>query len=133
MFDFSLGELLLVATIAVVCLKPEDLPVLIKQLAKAYQQLKETVAELRDAAHDLADEVGFKEAQRQFDFESKRILGDDGQEYDAYDVEGVEAMVAVEKSSLYEGEDLGGGQLPQPSNEVIETSLPTSPLSGGRS
>ena len=87
MLDFSFGELLLIVVVAVVCIGPKELPVVVRAIAKAFAHLRELTRELRAAFEDLARESGLKETQAEIEREMKMITGDDGKRYPAYDVE----------------------------------------------
>jgi Tat protein translocase TatB subunit len=86
MFDLSFGEILLVVVIAVIFIGPKDMPVVLRAVARGMRQVKSLSGELKKAFDELADESGLKEAQADIDREMRKITGDDGEEYEAYDI-----------------------------------------------
>jgi Tat protein translocase TatB subunit len=86
MFDFSFGELLLLAIVALVFIGPKELPAVLKAVAKALAYLKSMSRELKGAMDDLARESGLKDAQAEIEREMRMITGDDGKQYPAYDI-----------------------------------------------
>ncbi len=83
MLDFSFSELLLVVVVAVVFLRPKDVPVVVRACAKIMAQFKALTAELRGAFDDLARESGVEQVKK----EMRVITGDDGKPYEAYDLD----------------------------------------------
>jgi len=87
MLDFSFGEILLVVTVAVVFLRPSDVPVVVRAVTKAVAQFKRLTRELRDAFHEVARESGVEEIQQDIRREMRAVTGEDGKEYVAYDID----------------------------------------------
>lgn len=87
MLDFSFGELLLIVVVAVVCIGPKELPVVVRAIARSLAQIRALSREIRAAFDDLASETGLKETRDEIEREVKMITGDDGQSYPAYKIE----------------------------------------------
>lgn len=86
MFDFSFAELLLIVVVAVIFIGPKDLPVVVRAVARFLSQFKAMAGELKTAFDDLAKESGLHEAEDTFRREVKMIAGDDGEDYESYDI-----------------------------------------------
>lgn len=82
MFDLSLGELVLIAVVVVVCIGPRELPTVLRAVAKAMRSLRSLGAEIRAAFDELAEESGVKDLERDITM----IKGDDGRFYESYDM-----------------------------------------------
>lgn len=89
MFDLSLGEILLVAAIAVIFIGPKELPGALKAIARALAYLRALARELRQAFDALLKESGLQDATREIERETRMIMGDDGKLYESYDVSGL--------------------------------------------
>ena len=87
MFDFSFSELLLVVVVALVFIGPKELPTVVRALAKAVRSLRGLAAQVQQLFDELAKESGVKEVKQTLEQDMKLIQGDDGQMYEAYDVE----------------------------------------------
>jgi len=87
MLDFSFGELLLIVLVAVVCIGPKELPVVVRAIAKGLAHMRALSRELKAAFDDLARESGLKETQDEIEREMKTITGDDGKSYPAYKID----------------------------------------------
>ncbi len=94
MLDVSFTELLLIVVVAVVFIGPKDLPVVLRALARGYAQLRRWMHEIHDMFEDLARESGLDEAKRSLE-ETSWIEGDDGDMYEAYDLEMVQKLAAA--------------------------------------
>lgn len=86
MLDFSLAELLLIAVVAVVFIGPKDMPVVLRAVARGLAHVKSLAAEFKQLFDELAQESGVRDFERDVEREMKMITGDDGQEYEAYDI-----------------------------------------------
>lgn len=86
MFDLSLAEIILVVVVAVVFIGPKELPVVIKAVAKGLRGVRTLGGEIRSAFNELAKESGLED----LDAPTKMIRGDDGELYEAYDVNSAE-------------------------------------------
>ncbi len=88
MLNFSFSELLLIAVVAVVCLGPKELPVVVRTVARGLLQLRALTAEMRAAFHGLAREAGLDDLHQDIRRDVRKItLGDDGKPYEAYDLD----------------------------------------------
>lgn len=92
MFDISWGELLLLAALGVVFIRPDDLPAVMRVVVKAFRQVKRMAEELRDAFDDLAEESGIKDEEREWKRTTRMITGDDGTLYEAHEVEALDEL-----------------------------------------
>lgn len=95
MFDLSFAEILLVVAVGVVFIGPKDMPVVLRTVAKAVAWVKGVTGEFRAAFDDLMKEAGVadeihaarRDLNREFTRETRQIQGDDGDLYEAYDIE----------------------------------------------
>ncbi|MDX1949230.1 MAG: hypothetical protein SFT90_01870 [Rickettsiales bacterium] len=78
MFDLSIWEILIVILGAIIFLKPEDFPVVIRAVAKIFRKIKNFSAEIYNLIFE--DEI-IKDVVK-----TTKIIGDDGKEHIAYDV-----------------------------------------------
>lgn len=90
MLDFSLGELALIAVVALIVIGPDDLPKAFRSLMQFIKQCQGMVSELRQSVDDLMDESGLKEAHQDI----KTIIDQNGIEQEVYDISD---LIAVEK------------------------------------
>lgn len=97
MFDFSFSELLLVVVVALVFIGPKELPTVVRALAKAVRSLRGLAAQVQQLFDELAKESGVKEVKQTLEQDMKLIQGDDGQMYEAYDVETIK--IATQQTS----------------------------------
>ena len=86
MFDFSLGEVALVAVVGMVFIRPKDLPVVVRAVAKVMNYFKALSKEVKDAFNEVARDAGVDDLKQTLDTEMRLIKGDDGKFYEAYDV-----------------------------------------------
>ena len=93
MFGISLIEFLTIIIIAIIIIKPSEYPNLIKKLKKFYRDLKKTyniaLAEIDKLKNhiELSEETSkLKEDINNLDRDIKKIVGDDGELYDSYDI-----------------------------------------------
>lgn len=78
MLDLSIWEILIVLAVSVVILKPEDFPKVLRSIGHFFAKIKE----LSDEIYSLIKEEEQKPR-------SAKIIGEDGLEHIAYDVEDV--------------------------------------------
>ncbi len=78
MFDLSIWEILIVVLGAIIFLKPEDFPEVIRAIAKIFRKIKNYSTEIYNLIFE--DEI-IKET-----IKTTKIIGDDGKEHLAYDV-----------------------------------------------
>jgi sec-independent protein translocase protein TatB len=65
MFGFSLAELILVAIVALIFIKPEDLPEIARWIAKSVIIVKHYFSELKQEFVKLEDDLGIKEIREE--------------------------------------------------------------------
>jgi Sec-independent protein translocase protein TatA len=65
MLGISLGELLVIAVIAVVLIKPSDLPSVARSVAKIYVKVRDFIADIRGKLEDIME-------QGELDFNAKK-------------------------------------------------------------
>lgn len=78
MFSLSFWEIFFIACIAIIVLKPEDVPLVAKKLGNFIRSVKSYFSDLTN----MLDESDGKS-------KTKKLIADDGLEYEAYDVETV--------------------------------------------
>ena len=61
MFDLSFGEIVLVVLVAIVFIGPEDLPGILRAIARFMKQVRGMARELKGAFDELAEESGMKD------------------------------------------------------------------------
>ncbi len=89
MLDFSFAELLLIVIVAVIFIKPGDLPVIIRAISKAMSSIRSLSNEVKQAFDDVARETGLHDAKQTLDAELRMIQGDDGKMYESYDIKNI--------------------------------------------
>jgi Tat protein translocase TatB subunit len=87
MFDLSIGEIALIAVVALVFIGPKELPVVMRAISRGLKQLKGMAWELRRAFDDMAKDSGVKEMVDEFEGDVRMIKGDDGKWYESYGLE----------------------------------------------
>jgi Tat protein translocase TatB subunit len=105
MFDLSFAEILLVVIVAVIFIGPNELPVVIRTVAKFMRSMRSLARELRDVFDDLSRESGVKDAADDFHQEIRMIKGDDGKMYEAYDASHVMTARKPHKAEVDETHD----------------------------
>lgn len=61
MFDFSLGEMLVIIIIAILFLGPDKLPSVMVDVAKFFKQIKKTIGTIQDSLEQEINATGIKE------------------------------------------------------------------------
>lgn len=61
MFDFSLGEMLVIIIIAILFLGPDKLPGVMVDVAKFFKQIKKTIGTIQDSLEQEINATGIKE------------------------------------------------------------------------
>lgn len=72
---------------AAIFIGPKDIPVVVRAIVRFIHQVKEVMAEIRAAFTEVAREAGVDDIRGDMQREVRRITGDDGEEYEAYDIE----------------------------------------------
>ena len=86
MFDFSFGEILLTAVVALLVVGPKELPGILRQWGRFVGAARrQWQAVWRELEHDLPP--------------PEKILGDDGTWYEAYDIRELEAHLPSGKKA----------------------------------
>ena len=81
MLDFSFAESALIVIVAVIFIGPNELPVVIKALAKVVRGFKSITKEFRILFDEISKEAGLDDVAK----EVRMIQGDDGKMYEVYD------------------------------------------------
>lgn len=84
MLDVSFSELLLIVVIGVVFLRPKDVPVVVRAVAKAMKTIRDFTHEVRQVFDDITREAGADEIKTTLEAEVNMIKGDDGRLYESY-------------------------------------------------
>lgn len=85
MFSLSFWEVFFIFAVAVIVLKPEDIPAIAKQVGKFIAKVKNYFSDFTD----LFDDSGKAK--------TKTLIADDGLEYEAYDVDEIMKDAKSEK------------------------------------
>ena len=95
MFDISFTELLVIVVLAVVFIGPKEFPVVIRACARFFYHLKNLWHEIKGAMDEIARETGVddikRELEEEYQHDMKLIEGDDGQMYEAFDLDTLDA------------------------------------------
>ena len=83
MFDFSFAEIALIVVVAVLFIGPDELPVVIRTVAKAIRAMRGLAKEVRGIFDEIARESGLEDVAKEVN-EITMIKGDDGKIYEAY-------------------------------------------------
>ncbi len=86
MFDISFAELLLVIIVAVVFIRPKDVPTVVRTIAKVMKSLRDFSHEVKQVFDDITREAGAGEIKKTLDAEMQMIKGDDGKFYESYKI-----------------------------------------------
>lgn len=86
MFSLSFWEVFFIICVALIVLKPTDIPVIARQVGKFISQIKSYFSDVTD----MFDDGGKPK--------TKGLIADDGLEYEAYDVEEVFEDISVPKT-----------------------------------
>ena len=104
MFDLSFSELLVIALCAVLFIRPDDLPVVLRACGKAFRWLRGLAQEVRGGVDKVLDESGLTEATGEVNRGMGYLRGDDGKLYPAYDVSELEALRSPKPEAEREAE-----------------------------
>ena len=93
MFGISLTELLIVIFFAIILIKPSEYPGLFKFIKNLHKDLKKAYKSALQEFDKIKAETGLIEEGEKLkndieniDAEISKVIGDDGNEYDAYDI-----------------------------------------------
>lgn len=88
MFDISFGEILIIISIAILFVKPEDLPTILKKIAKTFRNIKKIFTDINSGISNILelDEIQEDQAKTKNAIRKSTIIGLDGEKHIAYDV-----------------------------------------------
>lgn len=86
MFDFSWGELIIVAIVGLLLIGPEDLPSVIRTVKKAIQKAKGLGKEFTSQIDEMVDVVDVKGAAQKINEDLKTIVDLEGNIQPTYDI-----------------------------------------------
>lgn len=119
MFDFSFGELLVVATVGLLVLGPKEFPVALRYVRGIIKSIRETSDTLKKQVDDMLELEDMRAAKR-------FIQGDDGKLYESFGL-----MEPLAKSSLPESVGTQSVDVPELSLDLFHkthSSAETRPL-----
>lgn len=103
MFDFSLGELLLIAVVALVVIGPQDLPKVLHATFKFFRQVQDVLSEVRRSFDEVVATSGIDEVRKDLDRElnkdAKFIIDQHGNYQQIYDVSDLMKVEAQKQST----------------------------------
>lgn len=95
MLGFSWGEIAMVAVVAILVLRPEDMPATIRQVLEWVRDIRKMASNLMDEAKAVAKEAGLDEV-----IQAKRMIkGDDGALYESYETSDLSKHTPTENKS----------------------------------
>ena len=104
MFGLSFLEISLILVAAIIFLKPEDIPVVLKKIGKGAKKIKDFSKEITDSFSE--EEITGSYQKTKFeDYKKHVVLGEDGQEHEAYFVEEVYPDSTVKKDRTNNNSD----------------------------
>ena len=77
MFDIGWSELLLIAVVAIVCIGPKDLPVVLRSLGKMARKARGLAREFQASVEEVIRESELDEARKEIDKAKKLVSLDD--------------------------------------------------------
>lgn len=89
MFGVSLGELAIIALVALIMMKPEDAPELIKR----YRQI---VGKIKNSKKEITNLIADIESESEVNSYISHIKGDDGNLYENFDLEKIKQELQAE-------------------------------------
>ena len=92
MFDLSLLEILVVLAVALIAVKPEDLPGLAKTVVRLFRKVKSAVKEVQDTMAEIRDEADVSADIKDVQEELTEITDLDGKTQYAYDPDEIKAL-----------------------------------------
>jgi sec-independent protein translocase protein TatB len=106
MFDIAWSELGVIAVVAVVLLRPEDLPILLRTVKKTLSTLQQWKLQLTHTAHEIMEEAemeplkkeweSLKEIKHEFDQPTGYITDLDGNLQPTYDLSDLQPNVKAQ-------------------------------------
>jgi len=98
MFDFSISEFSLVAVAALILIGPEELPGVIRAVRNISRKSRSIFKEFTDSIMEMEDAGAIRDEFRKINEDIKKITGDDGNIYEAYDVSDI--MPEIDKAKI---------------------------------
>ena len=86
MFDLSFVEILFIAVLSVLVLGPKEFPVVLRQIFQWIGQLKSVGDEVRGQLHELVEDSGVKQVQKEIEQETQFMLDQNGEYREVYDI-----------------------------------------------
>lgn len=83
MFGVSLGEITVILLVALICIKPEDIPIYVGIYKKFLRKFKRLRQEVKD---NIEETLEIKKYTEEINEKIKTIVGEDGKDYIAYDL-----------------------------------------------
>ena len=77
MFDIGWSELLLIAVVAIVCIGPKDLPVVLRSLGKMARKARGLAREFQASVEEVIRETELSEARKEIDSAKKLVSFED--------------------------------------------------------
>ncbi len=85
MFDIAWSEMGLVAAVAVIILGPNELPKVVRFIAKTTKYVKNMANDFKKQLDEVAEIGELKKIKQEINEEIKTIVGNDGKLYESYD------------------------------------------------
>ena len=73
MFDIGWSELLLIAVVAIVCIGPKDLPIVLRTLGKMARKARGLAREFQASVEEVIRETELSEARKEIDSAKKLV------------------------------------------------------------
>jgi sec-independent protein translocase protein TatB len=102
MFDFSFSEFSLVTIVALLLIGPEELPGLIRSVRNISRKSRSMFKEFTDSVMEMEEAGGIKDEVRKLNDDIRKITGQDGQLYEAFDISDI--MPEIERAKQDAGD-----------------------------
>lgn len=110
MFDISWSEFFLTAAVALIVVGPNEMPALLRNVGKGLKVVNKFANDFKKQFDDLLEMEELKEMKSQLEGEitdaKKRIKGDDGEFYEAYDVSELKDFSKINSTTLPQFRDV---------------------------
>lgn len=93
MLGFSWGELLLIGAVALLVMKPEDMPGVARQVLQWVRAVKRYAAEMGKEFETLVKDTGVEEVKEVAEAEMRYIKDAEGKFHPAYDLKDIEPLL----------------------------------------
>ena len=104
MFGFSLAELLLILILAIIFLKPQDLPELAYFIGKMIGKIKKIINELQNSYNDIAKDLQIEELKQEIKKGEKEIIELKMEIKDLKNINSSSKIIDLQSSSSSDGE-----------------------------